>query len=63
MFYMIHVFEGCADDFHCTNQGQSPVIDGVDDAAELCNTRSAFSKLGQGLFHFNKVLLLLHHVE
>ncbi|XP_042351953.1 unconventional myosin-Va-like [Plectropomus leopardus] len=37
---------GCADDFHCTNQGQSPVIDGVDDAKEMCNTRRAFSLLG-----------------
>ncbi|XP_069384282.1 unconventional myosin-Va-like isoform X1 [Paralichthys olivaceus] len=37
---------GCADDFHCTNQGRSPVIDGVDDAKEMCNTRTAFSLLG-----------------
>uniref|UniRef100_A0A8D3AKF4 Myosin VA n=1 Tax=Scophthalmus maximus TaxID=52904 RepID=A0A8D3AKF4_SCOMX len=37
---------GCTDDFHCTNQGQSPVIDGVDDAKEMCNTRRAFSQLG-----------------
>ncbi|XP_008287954.1 unconventional myosin-Va-like [Stegastes partitus] len=39
---------GCADDFHCTNQGGSPVIDGVDDAQEMCNTRRAFSLLGIG---------------
>ncbi|KAF3854944.1 hypothetical protein F7725_022999 [Dissostichus mawsoni] len=26
---------GCADDFHFTNQGQSPVIDGVDDAKDM----------------------------
>ncbi|XP_070686201.1 unconventional myosin-Va-like [Pempheris klunzingeri] len=37
---------GCADDFHCTNQGQSPVIDGVDDAKEMSSTRRAFSLLG-----------------
>lgn len=37
---------GCADDFHCTNQGQSPVIDGVNDAKEMRNTRRAFSLLG-----------------
>ncbi|XP_040893941.1 unconventional myosin-Va-like isoform X1 [Toxotes jaculatrix] len=37
---------GCADDFHCTNQGQSPVIDGVNDAKEMCNTRRAFTLLG-----------------
>ncbi|PWA30523.1 hypothetical protein CCH79_00015367 [Gambusia affinis] len=35
----------CADDFCCTNQGQSPVINGVDDAKEMCNTRRAFSLL------------------
>ncbi|XP_038155169.1 unconventional myosin-Va-like isoform X2 [Cyprinodon tularosa] len=37
---------GCAEDFCCTNQGQSPVIDGVDDAREMCSTRRAFSLLG-----------------
>uniref|UniRef100_A0A7N8X613 Myosin VA n=1 Tax=Mastacembelus armatus TaxID=205130 RepID=A0A7N8X613_9TELE len=37
---------GCADDFHYTNQGQSPVIDRVDDAKEMRNTRKAFSLLG-----------------
>ncbi|XP_058500889.1 unconventional myosin-Va-like [Solea solea] len=37
---------GCASDFHCTNQGQSPVLDGVDDAKEMCSTRRAFSLLG-----------------
>ncbi|KAM6936965.1 unconventional myosin-Va-like [Xenentodon cancila] len=37
---------GCADDFHGTNQGQNPVIEGVDDAKELCSTRRAFSLLG-----------------
>ena len=43
------MFEGCADDFHCTNQGHSPVIDRVDDAKEMHNTRKAFSLLGEGL--------------
>uniref|UniRef100_A0A665W1X5 Myosin VAb n=1 Tax=Echeneis naucrates TaxID=173247 RepID=A0A665W1X5_ECHNA len=37
---------GCADDFHCTNQGQSRVVEGVDDAKEMSNTRRAFSLLG-----------------
>ena len=41
------MFEGCSEDFHCTNQGQSPVIDGVDDAKEMVNTRRAFSILGE----------------
>lgn len=40
------LLEGCTDDFHCTNQGQSRLIDGVDDAREMCNTRKAFSLLG-----------------
>ncbi|KAM4553693.1 unconventional myosin-Va-like isoform 1-T1 [Fundulus diaphanus] len=39
---------GCADDFNYTNQGQSPVIDGVDDAKEMRKTRRAFSLLGIG---------------
>lgn len=41
-----HFKLGCAEDFHYTNQGQSRVIDGVDDAKEMCNTRKAFSLLG-----------------
>ncbi|KAM4572313.1 unconventional myosin-Va-like [Odontesthes bonariensis] len=39
---------GCAEDFHCTNQGQNPAIDGVDDAKEMSSTRRAFSLLGIG---------------
>ncbi|MED6279635.1 Unconventional myosin-Va [Characodon lateralis] len=39
---------GCPDDFCCTNQGQSPVIDGVNDAKDMSNTRRAFSLLGIG---------------
>uniref|UniRef100_A0A667Z492 Myosin VAb n=1 Tax=Myripristis murdjan TaxID=586833 RepID=A0A667Z492_9TELE len=38
---------GCADDFHYTNQGQNPVIDGVEDAKEMCHTRKAFTLLGE----------------
>ncbi|XP_054632722.1 unconventional myosin-Va-like isoform X2 [Dunckerocampus dactyliophorus] len=37
---------GGADDFHCTNQGQNPVIDGIDDTKEMCNTRRALTLLG-----------------
>ncbi|KAF7224229.1 unconventional myosin-Va [Nothobranchius furzeri] len=37
---------GCADDFCCTNQGESLVIDGVNDAKDLCSTRRAFTILG-----------------
>ncbi|KAK2842399.1 hypothetical protein Q5P01_012599 [Channa striata] len=37
---------GCADDFHYANQGQSPIIDGVNDAKDMRNTRRAFSLLG-----------------
>ena len=51
------MFKGCADDFHCTNQGQSTVIDGVDDAKDMNNTRKAFSLLGKWKLHFNKVCM------
>nr|XP_057931093.1 unconventional myosin-Va-like isoform X2 [Doryrhamphus excisus] len=37
---------GSADDFHCTNQGENPVIDGMDDTKEMCNTRRALTLLG-----------------
>uniref|UniRef100_A0A673W9K5 Unconventional myosin-Va-like n=1 Tax=Salmo trutta TaxID=8032 RepID=A0A673W9K5_SALTR len=60
---------GNADDFHCTNQGDSPVIEGVDDAKEMCSTRKAFSLLGinetyqMGLFQILSALLHLGNVE
>uniref|UniRef100_A0A4W5MFJ5 Myosin VAb n=1 Tax=Hucho hucho TaxID=62062 RepID=A0A4W5MFJ5_9TELE len=60
---------GSADDFHCTNQGGSPVIEGVDDAKEMCSTRKAFSLLGisdtyqMKLFHILAALLHLGNVE
>nr|XP_033490156.1 unconventional myosin-Va-like [Epinephelus lanceolatus] len=60
---------GCADDFHCTNQGQSPVIDGVDDAKDMCNTRRAFSLLGIGesdqmaIYQILAAILHLSNVE
>uniref|UniRef100_A0A3Q4HGI0 Unconventional myosin-Va-like n=1 Tax=Neolamprologus brichardi TaxID=32507 RepID=A0A3Q4HGI0_NEOBR len=59
----------CADDFHCTNQGQSPVIDGVDDAKEMCNTRRSFSLLGIGesdqmeIYQILSAILHLSNVE
>ncbi|KAI3370674.1 hypothetical protein L3Q82_007236 [Scortum barcoo] len=62
-------FTGCADDFHCTNQGQSPVIDGVDDAKEMCNTRRAFSLLGiaesdqMAIYQIVAAILHLSNVE
>ncbi|XP_056428304.1 unconventional myosin-Va isoform X2 [Hyla sarda] len=42
---------GNANSFHYTKQGRSPVIDGVDDAKELRNTRQACSLLGIGDQH------------
>ncbi|XP_063782172.1 unconventional myosin-Va isoform X2 [Pseudophryne corroboree] len=39
---------GNASSFHYTMQGRSPVIDGVDDAKELRNTRQACALLGIG---------------
>uniref|UniRef100_A0A667Z4W5 Myosin VAb n=1 Tax=Myripristis murdjan TaxID=586833 RepID=A0A667Z4W5_9TELE len=60
---------GCADDFHYTNQGQNPVIDGVEDAKEMCHTRKAFTLLGIGesdqmaLFQILAAILHLSNVE
>ncbi|XP_030586984.1 unconventional myosin-Va-like [Archocentrus centrarchus] len=60
---------GCADDFHCTNQGQSPVIHGVNDAKEMCNTRRSFSLLGIGesdqmkIYQILSAILHLSNVE
>ncbi|KAM7002579.1 LOW QUALITY PROTEIN: unconventional myosin-Va-like [Tautogolabrus adspersus] len=60
---------GCAEDFHYTNQGQSPVIDGVDDAKEMCNTRKAFSLLGiseadqMAIYQILAAILHLSNVE
>nr|XP_040017636.1 unconventional myosin-Va-like [Gasterosteus aculeatus aculeatus] len=60
---------GCADDFHYTNQGQSPVIAGVDDAKDMCNTRRAFSMLGIGesdqmaIYQIIAAILHLSNVE
>ncbi|KAM4619301.1 unconventional myosin-Va-like [Polymixia lowei] len=60
---------GCAEDFHCTNQGRSIIIDGVDDAKEMCDTRRAFSLLGfsesdqMALFQILAAILHLSNVE
>ncbi|XP_075883468.1 unconventional myosin-Va-like [Nelusetta ayraudi] len=60
---------GCTDDFHCTNQGQSRLIGGVDDAREMCNTRKAFSLLGinesvqMELYQILAAILHLSNVE
>ncbi|XP_076847079.1 unconventional myosin-Va isoform X2 [Brachyhypopomus gauderio] len=55
---------GSAGDFHCTNQGQSPIIDGVDDAQEMQATRRAFSLLGicerQQMDVFQVLAAILH---
>ncbi len=53
------MFEGGAEDFHCTNQGQSPVVDDVDDAKELRNTRKALSLLGECWLNFNKFCIYM----
>ncbi|XP_013869025.1 unconventional myosin-Va [Austrofundulus limnaeus] len=60
---------GWADDFCCTNQGQSPVIDGVDDSKEMRSTRRAFSLLGIGdgeqieIYQILSAILHLSNVE
>ncbi|XP_017341765.1 unconventional myosin-Va [Ictalurus punctatus] len=55
---------GSAAEFHCTNQGKSPAIDGVDDAQEMQVTRRAFSLLGiresQQLELFQILAAILH---
>ncbi|XP_058264169.1 unconventional myosin-Va isoform X2 [Hemibagrus wyckioides] len=55
---------GSAAEFHCTNQGKSPVIDGMDDVQELQVTRRAFSLLGisesQQLHLFQILAAILH---
>ncbi|XP_060895742.1 unconventional myosin-Va isoform X2 [Labrus mixtus] len=58
-----------ANDFLYTRQGRSPVIAGVDDTKELCNTRHAFTLLGinetyqMGLFQVLAAILHLGNVE
>uniref|UniRef100_A0A3Q3VV77 Unconventional myosin-Va n=1 Tax=Mola mola TaxID=94237 RepID=A0A3Q3VV77_MOLML len=55
--------------FLYTRQGRSPVIDGVDDTKELCNTRHAFTLLGinesyqMELFQVLAAILHLGNVE
>ncbi|XP_034163176.2 unconventional myosin-Va isoform X2 [Pangasianodon hypophthalmus] len=55
---------GSAAEFLCTNQGKSPVIDGVDDVQEMQVTRRAFSLLGisesQQLDLFQILAAILH---
>ncbi|XP_033823804.1 unconventional myosin-Va-like [Periophthalmus magnuspinnatus] len=57
---------GDADDFHYTNQGQNPVIQGVDDAKEMLNTRKAFLLLGIDVAHqmaIYQILAALLHLS
>ncbi|XP_060770466.1 unconventional myosin-Va [Neoarius graeffei] len=61
-FKALHL--GSAAEFHCTNQGKNPVIDGVDDVQEMQVTRKAFSLLGisesQQLDLFQILAAILH---
>lgn len=54
---LLCLHSGGADEFLYTRQGQSPVIDGVDDTKELGSTRQAFALLG------NMRLLLSIHMR
>ncbi|XDV53287.1 hypothetical protein PO909_021839 [Leuciscus waleckii] len=60
---------GSADDFPYTNQGRSPVIEGVNDLKEMQDTRKAFSLLGiseahqMGLFQILSAILHLGNVD
>ncbi|KAH0619947.1 hypothetical protein JD844_014401, partial [Phrynosoma platyrhinos] len=59
---------GNADYFHYTKQGGSPVIDGIDDAKEMINTRRACTLLGiidscqMGIFQILAAILHLGNV-
>uniref|UniRef100_A0A8D2LXS8 Unconventional myosin-Va n=1 Tax=Varanus komodoensis TaxID=61221 RepID=A0A8D2LXS8_VARKO len=59
---------GNADYFHYTKQGGSPVIDGIDDAKEMMNTRRACTLLGivdscqMGIFQILAAILHLGNV-
>ncbi|XP_029431749.1 unconventional myosin-Va isoform X2 [Rhinatrema bivittatum] len=60
---------GNADYFHYTKQGGSPVIDGIDDAREMINTRQACTLLGigesyqMGMFRILASILHLGNVQ
>ncbi|XP_031420586.1 unconventional myosin-Va isoform X2 [Clupea harengus] len=60
---------GQADDFHFTNQGKNPVIEGVDDERDMAATRRALTMLGiaesqqTGLFRVLAGVLHLGNVE
>lgn len=41
------MFQGCIDDFHCANQGRSPLVNSLDEAREFSKTRRALSLLGE----------------
>ena len=48
-----------ADTFLYTNQGEAPVIDGVNDAEDLVETREAFTLLGG----YNKTELVERRIQ
>ncbi|XP_077568267.1 unconventional myosin-Va-like [Stigmatopora nigra] len=48
-----------ADDFHYANQGHNPIIEGVDDAKDMCTTRRAFSLLGISESHQMEIYQIL----
>lgn len=48
---LLSIFVGSANSFHYTKQGRSQVIDGIDDAKELRNTRQACALLGNVHFY------------
>uniref|UniRef100_A0A8D2LYI1 Unconventional myosin-Va n=1 Tax=Varanus komodoensis TaxID=61221 RepID=A0A8D2LYI1_VARKO len=50
---------GNADYFHYTKQGGSPVIDGIDDAKEMMNTRRACTLLGKSWKNMESIGVLL----
>lgn len=52
MFGMFLYSSDNPDIFFYTNQGEAPLIDGVDDAEEFMNTREAMSLLGESFIRY-----------
>lgn len=50
------VLVGHPDEFYYTSQGEAPTVDGIDDRANLVETKEAFKLLGKSFFKGNVLL-------
>lgn len=50
------VLVGHPDEFYYTSQGEAPTVDGIDDRANLVETKEAFKLLGKAFFQGNFLL-------